>query len=405
MPIFAFQAVSAEGKVVQGSIDAVDRLTAAGRLQQQGLVPLSLRPPGQTGGSKSRIKLPGWGRDLAQHRQVFARTFASLLAAGIPLDRALAINAELTESGLLREALQRGLGSIKGGNSFSTALEAHPQIFPALYVNMVRAGETSGHLAAVFAQLADYQESVNELRNQLLSAMIYPALLVIVGSASVLILMEFVVPRFAVVFEQAGAALPLPTQILLGVSGVLRKTWWLWFLGIPALCALLWNYLRSESGRKRWDHLVLALPKLGSVLERMLVARFARVWGVLLQSGVPMIRSLEVAREVVGNKKIAAAVDRVVQGVKQGKGVARPLADSGAFPPLSVHFVGIGEETGRLDAMLLELANVFEREVRSAVKNLVALFEPVMILLMGLIVGAIVISILLAIFSINEVPL
>lgn len=405
MPTFAYQAVNSAGRLVHGAVEGADVLAAAAQLQQKGLLPLSVR----VGAGEARAARSRFGfvrrRVTAGHRLVFARTLASLLAAGVPLDRSLAVSAELTESAVLREVLQEILRGVKGGKSLSAALETYPDIFPAFYVSMLRAGEASGNLAAVWAQLADYQESANELRSQLISALIYPALLVFVGGASILVLLEFVVPKFAVVFEQAGAALPLPTQVLLAVSGFIRQTWWLWFLGVPGLSFLLRRYLQTPAGHRRWDHFILAVPKLGTVVEQVLVARFARSLGTLLQGGVPMIRSLEIARQVVGNEKIGAAVEQAARGVKQGKGVARPLAETGAFPPLAIHLVGVGEETGRLDAMLLQLAATYEREVRFAIKNLVALFEPVMILVMGVLVGGIVISILLAIFSVNEIPL
>jgi general secretion pathway protein F len=301
--------------------------------------------------------------------------------------------------------LQDVLRSIKGGKSLSVALEAYPNIFPNFYVSLIRAGEAGGNLSDVLKQLADYQESVNELRSQLISAMIYPALLFIVGGASVFLLLEFVVPKFASVFEQAGAALPLPTQVLLFVSGGLQKTWWLWVLCIPLIAFVAQRYLATGPGRRRFDHFILSVPLLGVAIERVQVSRFARSLGTLLQGGVPMVRSLEIARQVVGNLKLAEAVDHVQQGVKQGRGLVRPLEETGAFPPLSIHLIGVGEETGQLDAMLLQVATVYERETRTAIKNLVALFEPLMVLAMGVVVGAIVISILLAIYSINELPM
>jgi general secretion pathway protein F len=405
VPSFAYQAATGDGKLVAGSIEAADKLGAVGRLQERGLVPINVALPGESG--KTGSKFAGFvaRQGMAQHRQVFATTMSSMLSAGVPLDRSLAVTAELTESPALRAALQEVLRSVKAGKSLSAALEAHLDIFPLFYISMVRAGEASGNSAAVFTQLAAYQESVNELRSQVTSALIYPILLTIVGGISVLMMMEFVVPKFAIVFEQTGAALPLPTQILLNVSNFVRATWWAWLVGLPLLYWAVYRWLKSPDGRNKWDHFVVRIPKLGGVVERVLVTRFSRSLGTLLQGGVPMIRSLEIASQVAGNLKIEAAVNRAAQGVKQGKGLARPLAETGAFPPLSMHLLGVGEETGHLDAMLLHVADVYERETRVSIKNLVALFEPVMILVMGLVVGTIVVSILLAIFSINDIPL
>jgi general secretion pathway protein F len=221
----------------------------------------------------------------------------------------------------------------------------------------------------------------------------------------VLFLLEFVVPKFAGVFEQSGAALPLPTQVLLSLSGALEKTWWLGLIAVPVIVFGVERYLASERGGKRFDYFILSVPRLGSVIERIQVSRFSRSLGTLLEGGVPMVRALEIARQVIGNRKLSDAVKHVQQGVKQGEGVVRPLDETGAFPPLSIHLLGVGEETGRLDAMLLQVANVYERETRTAIKNLVALFEPLMILAMGVVVGTIVVSLLLAIYSINELPM
>jgi general secretion pathway protein F len=404
MPTFAYQAISGDGASVNGSLEAVDRLAAATELQQRGLVPLKVGAADGLAAHRWRLDFRG-RQGMAGHRLVFARTLSFLLTAGVPLDRSLTVSAQLTESATIRKALEEVLQGIKGGKSLSAALEAYPKLFPSFYVSLIRAGEASGNLGGVFTQLADYQESVNELRSHLVSAMIYPSLLFVVGGASVFFLLELVVPKFAAVFEQAGAALPLPTQILLFVSEGLQKTWWLWLLAIPAIILGAQRYLATAPGRRRFDHFILAVPQLGPVIERVQVSRFTRSLGTLLQGGVPMVRALEIARQVVGNLKLGEAVDHVQRGVKQGMGVVRPLEETGAFPPLSIHLIGVGEETGRLDAMLLQVANVYERETRTAIKNLVALFEPLMILAMGLIVGAIVISILLAIYSINELPL
>jgi general secretion pathway protein F len=389
---------------VNGSLEAADRLTAAAELQRRGLLPLKVGAAGEKSLWSWRPDLH-WQQGAANHRLVFIRTLSFLLAAGIPLDRCLTVSAQLCESPVLRQALEEVLRAIKGGKSLSAALEQYPSLFPTFYVSLIRAGEASGNLAGVCTQLADYQESVNELRSNLVSAMIYPALLLVVGGASVVFLLEFVVPKFASVFEQAGAALPLPTQVLLFVSGALQKTWWLAVILVPAIILVLQHYLGKGPGRKQLDHFILRVPRLGSVIERIQVSRFSRSMGTLLQGGVPLVHSLEIARQVVGNQKLADAVEQVRQGVKQGKGVVRPLEETQAFPPLSIHLLGVGEETGRLDAMFLQVANLYERETRTAIKNLVALFEPLMILAMGLVVGSIVVSILLAIYSINELPM
>ncbi len=404
MPTFAYQAIGVNGAAVNGSLEAADRVTAAAELQQRGLLPLKVSAAGATSVWSWRPNLH-WQHGVQNHRLVFARTLSFLLTAGVPLDRSLTVSAQLSEFPALRQALQEVLRAIKGGKSLSAALERYPNLFPNFYVSLIRAGEASGNLGRVFTQLADYQESVNELRSNLVSAMIYPALLFVVGAAAVIFLLEFVVPKFAGVFEQSGAALPLPTQLLLSLSGALEKTWWLGLIAVPLIFFGIQRYLATERGGKRFDHFILSVPRLGSVIERIQVSRFSRSLGTLLEGGVPMVRALEIARQVIGNRKLSDAVKHAQQGVKQGEGVVRPLDETGAFPPLSIHLLGVGEETGRLDAMLLQVANVYERETRTAIKNLVALFEPLMILAMGVVVGTIVVSLLLAIYSINELPM
>jgi len=404
MPTFAYQAIGVDGAAISGSLEAADRVTAAAELQHRGLLPLKVAAAQETSVWSWRPDLR-WQQGVQNHRLVFARTLSFLLTAGVPLDRSLTVSAQLSESPALRQALQEVLRAVKGGKSLSAALERYPKLFPNFYVSLIRAGEASGNLGRVFTQLADYQESVNELRSNLVSAMIYPALLFVVGAASVLFLLEFVVPKFAGVFEQSGAALPLPTQVLLFVSNALEKTWWLGVIAVPVLVLGVQRYLATERGGKRFDYFILSVPRLGSVIEQIQVSRFARSLGTLLEGGVPMVRSLEIARQVVGNRKLSDAVKQVQQGVKQGEGVVRPLEQTGAFPALAIHLLGVGEETGRLDAMLLQVASVYERQTRTAIKNLVALFEPLMILAMGVVVGTIVVSLLLAIYSINELPM
>src|SRR3954469_4080903 len=230
MPSFAYQAASADGKMVHGALDASDQLGVLTQLQQRGLVPIKVGLSNGSAGASGKVAGFVARQGMANHRLVFARTLASMLAAGVPLDRSLSVSAELCESPALKSALQAVLRSVKGGKSLSTALEAHADIFPEFYISMVRAGEASGNAAAVFTQLADYQESANELRSQVTSALIYPALLTSVGGLSVLLLLEFVVPKFAAVFEQTGAAMPLPTQILMNASNFIRATWWAWLV-------------------------------------------------------------------------------------------------------------------------------------------------------------------------------
>ena len=238
LPAFAYEAVGVDGRRLTGSVEAADRLAAASILQQRGLVPLKVAAGGQADAAAWWTRIVRKPQGMARHRLVFARTMSSLLTAGVPLDRSLAVSAELTESPALRQVLQEVLRAVKGGKSMSAAMESYPNVFPDFYASMASAGEASGSLASVFSELADYQESINELRSQVTSALIYPALLVVVGASSILILMWFVIPKFAAVFADAGAPLPLPTRILMGMSDFIRTTWWAWLIGLPILAVL-----------------------------------------------------------------------------------------------------------------------------------------------------------------------
>ena len=235
--------------------------------------------------------------------------------------------------------------------------------------------------------------------------MIYPAILALVGSASIIAMVTFVVPKFADIFENAGAPIPLPMQILLALSSILTGYWWLILLLAILGVVSFRRSFNSEEGRLAWDRRLLKFPMLGSVMQKLEVSRFSRTLGTLLRSAVPMLQSINIVREVVGNAVILASMDDIVSGVKKGEGLAKPVKEAEVFPPFAVHLLEVGEETGRLDDMLLQIAETYDRDLRTTTKRLIALFEPAMILVMGLIIGAMVVSMLYSIFSINEVPL
>jgi len=239
----------------------------------------------------------------------------------------------------------------------------------------------------------------------LISALIYPCILTFVGAASIIVMMAVVIPQFADIFENAGTPVPLPMKVLLGLSGFLTGYWWLILLVIGGGGYWIHSRLKTEEGRLKWDHQMLELPIFGSVLRKIEVSRFCRTLGTLLQSAVPLIQSINIVKEIVENKAIASTMESIKSGVKKGEGLAVPIRDAGIFPPFALHLLAVGEETGKLDDMLLQIAETYDRELRISLKRLVALFEPVIILVMGLIIGVIVVSMLYSIFSINDVPL
>jgi general secretion pathway protein F len=336
---------------------------------------------------------------------LFTEELSTLVHAGLPLDRSLSITAELASKPALRVVIDDVLKQIKGGKSLAEALAAHPRYFSKLYVNMIRAGEAGGVLDVILARLVEFERAADELRSYLIGALIYPCLLAAVGTASVGVLLYFVIPKFAGIFDDIGAPVPPETQALLWLSNFTTSYWWA-ILGIiigGVAGARYW--IRTPKGSRAWDSLVLRLPLLGSTVVKVEVARFARTLGTLIASSVPLIAGVRIVQEIAGNQIIAEGISRIAAGAKRGEGVSKPMRDAGVFPGLAVHLVEVGEETGRLDTMLLQIADSLEKDVRSSVKTLTAVFEPVIILVMGIIVGTVILSMLMAIFSINEIGL
>ncbi len=407
MAFFQYKAVSPDGKVVEGTLEAADRKTVLSRLEEQGQLPISVASESGASSLFSRDFRFPWQRQRTSNQdlQLFTQELSALVEAGLPLDRSLSILSELTENEYLQEVVKDLLTEIKGGKSLAEAMAMYPTVFPKIYVNMVKAGEVGGVLDEILKRLGEYLERAEELRNYLVSSLIYPMILVFVAIASFVILMTFVIPKFSVIFENAGAPIPIPMQIMLFISGVFTGYWWL--IGLVALgCWIgLARWLKTPEGRLSWDTRLLRVPLLGTVVQKLEVSRFSRTLGTLLHSSVPMIQSINIVKEVVGNQAIASAMEPIKSGVKKGEGLVRPVKRSGVFPPFAVHLLEVGEETGKLDSMLLQLAETYDVQLRTSLKRLVAFFEPAIILLMGIVFGVMIVSILYSIFSINNVPL
>ena len=400
MASFHFRAVAPDGKLRMGTLSGPSDKLVARELRRQGLIPVyvGLEPK-----RSFELKLPrfAWGR----RRDVlfFTQELATLLKAGVPLDRALSITSELTERAAFCSVVLDLLRVLKGGKSLADSLATHPEYFSNLYINIVRAGEASGALAPVFDRLSEFERTRDELRNYIISSMIYPTLLLLVGLGSILVLLNFVVPRFAQVFEESRMRMPLPTQILLEVSRLLKAYGWMGIAAVVAFVGGLRMYIRSQAGRLWWDTMRLRLPVLGDALRKAETSRFARAMETLVANSVPLVQSIGIAGAILNNRKMASALEAVAQGVKRGEGIAAPLRKTGQFPALAGHLLSVGEETGRLDQMFGRMADIYENETRAAVRRFTALFEPLLILVMGVIVGAFILSMLLAITSINEV--
>ena len=396
MSVFSYRATTIEGAIVEGVIEAVDERSAIERLKNTGFIPLNVAAPKEGIGKKFSLKSSR--ADLL----TFTTELSALLGAGLPLDRSLNILSEISESSEMKRVIDSILKSIREGSSFSDALQKHPKVFPKLYVNMIRAGEAGGVLDVVLDKLNEFLESSKALKDHVVSVMIYPSLLLVTGGISIIILLTFVLPKFSVMFAELGGSLPLATKLLLAFSNTLKSYWWIVLSAVVAAWVIFKNYVRSDAGKYKWDGFKLRL--IGDVIKKLETARFCRTLGTLLKSGVPLLQALSNSRDIINNRVIAAAVDSVSAGAKEGKGIAVPLSETHVFPQLALSMIKVGEETGQLDAMLIKVASTYEKSLNIAIKRLVNFLEPVMILIMGVIIGFIVISMLLAIFSIVDLP-
>ncbi len=401
MATFFFRAVASDGKVRSGSFTGDNEKLVARELRKQGLTPIYVGSAPK--GSPLELKLPAFLKGRRRDVLFFTQELSTLLNAGVPLDRALSITAELTERAAFRFIVLDVLRVLKGGRPLADSLGTHPEYFPDLYVSMVRAGEASGALSVIFERLAEFERSRDDLRAYIVSSMIYPALLAAVGLCSIFILLNFVVPRFATIFEGGHMKIPVPTQIMLEASYLCRTYWWMAGAALAgALIAWTW-YTRSAAGRMWWDRARLRIPLLGDALLKAETARFARSMATLVANTVPLVQSLGIAAATLNNKMIARALEGVAQGVKRGEGIAVPVRKAGVFPPLAAHLLTVGEETGRLDQMFARMADIYENDTRAAIRRFTSIFEPLVILVMGIMVGALILSMLLAITSINDV--
>jgi type II secretion system protein F len=406
MPAFAYKASTLDGKIIEGTMDAPDNGTVALKLQEMGLLPVRVHAGGNKGLLNLEIQFPSRKRRVRpKDVLIFTKEMHTLVKAGFPLDRSLAVLGQLAESPRAQEVILDVLKEVKGGKSFSEGLAKYPEVFPKVYVNMVKAGEAGGALQEILGRLVDFMETSENLRSYVIGALIYPALLGTVGLVSVTILTLFVVPRFAEIFKDMGVAMPIPMVILQAISQVLSGYWWALAAAIALVTVWLRRYRSSAEGRLQLDRWFLRIPLVGNVIRKIEVSRISRTLGTLLHGGVPLLQAMTIVRDIVGNQAIGAVFEPIRNGIKKGEGVSQPMKQSGVFPPLAMHLIEVGEESGKLDVMLGQVADTYDGEVRNAVKNLIAFFEPALIVVMGVIIGTIVVSMLLAIFSINDVPL
>src|SRR5262245_54681535 len=404
MPVFTYRAADRRGQTIDGVMEAVDARAVTERLRKEAYFPIKVSAQSE----RASLFTLGGGGSRVRHRDLLAMTqmLATLFEAGLPLDRALAILEELAPSPRIKTLVTDLLHSVRGGSSLSEALaKHHPRPFSRLYINMVRAGEKGGVLEVSLRRLAEFLEARAAFNEAIVSALAYPLVITTVGAAAIVFLMTFVIPRFATIFADLGQAIPVPTQMLMAVSAAIREWWWAGGLAILAGLVGWRMWTGTAEGRLQWDQFVLRLPVAGRLSLKVETARFARTLGTMLRSGVPVLGALAVVGDMMTNQAIARAVTQLGDAVKRGGTIAAGLREHTPFPALAIHMVRVGEETGRLEEMLLKVAETFEADVRSELKRVIGLLEPAIILAMGVLVAFIVVAMLLAIFSINELPL
>ena len=404
MPVYTYSALNERGKVTRGVINADSPRAARGKLRQDGLFATDVSETGaaeSAGGRHSAAALPLWRRIRQQDLAVMTRQFATLMAANLTVVDALTALIEQTENRSLRQTLFEVRESIIEGRSLAAALEAHPRVFSSLFVNMARAGETSGTLHVVMLWLADLTERQLDTRNQITAKMYYPLFMLVIGGLVLMALLAYVVPAVTTIFDHMSATLPLPTRVLIAVSDVVKAAWWA--VGLAALLAALavQRYRRTARGARRFDLLKIRAPLVGRLALRMAMSRFTRTLGMLLHSDIPLLDALEIARAVVNNVVLSEAIRRAQDEIREGATIAAPLQASGYFPPLVSHMISVGEKTGRLEEILLRVADNYDNEVRSSVEGLTSLVEPVIIVLMAVVVFGIMLAVLLPIFELN----
>jgi general secretion pathway protein F len=408
MPVFSYKATDYNGKIVKGYLEATDDKGVVTKLDALGYIPIRISPAGKEKkgfqSDVSEIFSSVFRRVSGKDVMLFTQDLATLLDAGLPVDRALSILVEVTEKDKFKEIIRDILKSVQGGSYLSEAMGKYPQVFSKFYVNMIRAGEAGGILEPVLVRLGIFLENSQDLKDYIISAMVYPIFLVFVGGGSIIVLLTFVIPKFSIIFSDLGAAVPLATRILLGVSEFIRNYWWIMAGSLAFLSYLFYKYSHTSEGRLMVDKQKIQLPVIGDLIKKIEVARFSRTLGTLIRSGVPILQALTLVKDIIGNRVIASSIDDVREKVQKGDRLAKPLSNTGVFPSLAIQMITVGEETGRLDDMLLKVAENYEKVVRAMIKRFISFLEPAMILIMGLIVGAIVISMLMAIFSINEIP-
>lgn len=405
MPVFEYKALSANGKAVQGLREADSPKTLRHVLRREGVFLTEVLGEAEQKAQASRdvsVRRLVFSRVSAQDIAIATRQLSVLVGAGIPLVEALTALIDQVEHERLKRIVSDVKQRVNEGASLAEAMAVHPRAFSTLYVNMIRAGESSGALEAVLVRLADFTESQARLRSKIWGTMAYPIAMAVIGSVVMGILFTVVVPKITKIFEDTQATLPWNTRLLIATSSVFSRFWWAILL---LVAAGIWGFLRwrkTPAGRAAWDRRVLTFPVFGPLSRQIAIGRFARTLSTLLKSGVPLLTAMDIVKNVVGNTRLAEVIEQARDAIREGESIAAPLKRSGEFPPLVHHMVAIGERSGSLEEMLANVANAYEDQVETTISALTSLLEPLLIVGMGVVVGFIVFSVIMPILQINN---
>jgi len=407
MPVYAYKGLSAQGRAVSGIIDAENPKSARLKLRGNGVFPTDIveeqRRAVFAAAPESGLNLGAmFERMKPTDLALLTRQLATLVGANLPLVECLSALIEQVENARAKRMLSQVREQVTEGVSLADALKGHPRIFSELYVNMVRAGEASGALDVVLLRLADYTEKYAALRDKVRSSLTYPVLMAVVGTAILLFLLSYVVPKITKIFSENEARLPVMTTVLLAISGFLQEYWWLVVLLVLGVVIAVRLSTRTPEGRMRFDRAVLNVPYAGKLLKKVALARFSRTLSTLLASGIPLLLALDIVKNVVSNSVLSHAIEEARSSIREGQSIAPPLKRSGLFPSMLTHMIAVGEKSGELEEMLTRAADSYDREVESSVTALTSVLEPMMILFGGGVVLFIVLAILLPIFELNQ---
>ncbi|MGZ8136442.1 MAG: type II secretion system F family protein [Methylococcaceae bacterium] len=402
MPLFTYKAINSQGETEEGIRDAADEQQLITALQSEGYIPIrvaSASPKSflglSLGGNQARLSQKEIG--------LFTGELATLLESGLPLDKSLLVLRDLTEDNeRLSKLIGRILEKVKSGSSLADSLEVQAGAFTKFYLNMIRAGEAGGNLGEVLTRLSEYLERSQELKDTVSTALIYPIILLVMSLASLFVMLTFVVPQFTEMFESAGKALPVSTQIVVGLAEWLQAYWWVLVIAALSISSYMRFQMAEPARKKVWDGRILKLPLLGTIFLNKETANISRTLGTLLGNGVSIISALVIVRETVDNLVIAAAIQDTEEQLKQGRHMSDALLEKGLFPKMAMQMIKMGEETGRLEEMLLRVATIYDKQLRVAIQRMLAFLEPVLIITLGLMIAGIIVSILLAILSVND---